>query len=84
VYVAINNCASDGTFQLAKKVINDFTYDADDWSVKKQLHSPVDLMGDGCADIVGLRGYRLPYVSLRTHFPVYGETTVMCAVQTRP
>ena len=50
VYVAINNC--DGTFQPAKKVIDDFAYDAGDWRVEKHLRFPVDLTGDGCADII--------------------------------
>ena len=51
VYVAINN--GDGTFQPVKKVIDDFAYDAGDWRVEKHLRFPVDLTGDGCADIVG-------------------------------
>jgi hypothetical protein len=51
VYVAINN--GDGTFQPAKKVIDDFAYDVGGWRVEKHLRFPVDLTGDGCADIVG-------------------------------
>jgi hypothetical protein len=60
VYVAINN--GDGTFQPSKKVIDDFAYDAGDWRVEKHLRFPVDLTGDGCADIVGF-GERAVYVS---------------------
>jgi hypothetical protein len=51
VYVAINN--GDGTFQAAKKVIDDFGYDAGGWRVEKHLRFAVDLTGDGCADIIG-------------------------------
>ena len=60
VYVAINN--GDGTFQPAKKVIDDFAYDAGDWRVEKHLRFPVDLTGDGCADIIGF-GESAVYVS---------------------
>ena len=59
VYVAINNV--DGTFQPAKKVIDDLAYDAG-WRVEKHLRFPVDLTGDGCADIVGF-GESAVYVS---------------------
>ena len=51
VYVAINN--GDGTFQAAKKVIDDFGFDAGGWRVEKHLRFPVDLTGGGCADIIG-------------------------------
>jgi hypothetical protein len=51
VYVAINN--GDGTFQAAKKVIDNFGYNAGGWRVEKHLRFPVDLTGDGCADIIG-------------------------------
>ena len=51
VYVAINN--GDGTFQAKKKVINDFGYDAGGWRVEKHPRFPVDLTGNGCADIIG-------------------------------
>ena len=60
VYVAINN--GDGTFQPAKRVIDDFACDAGDWRVEKHLRFPVDLTGDGCADIVGF-GESAVYVS---------------------
>ena len=50
VYVAINN--GDGTFQPVKKVIDDFAYDTG-WRVEKHPRFPVDLTGDGRADIVG-------------------------------
>ena len=60
VYVAINN--GDGTFQPAKKVIDDFAYDAGDWRVEKHLRFPVDLTGDGCADIIAF-GESAVYVS---------------------
>ena len=60
VYVAINN--GDGTFQPAKKVIDDFAYDAGYWRVEKHLRFLVDLTGDGCADIVGF-GEGAVYVS---------------------
>ena len=60
VYVAINN--GDGTFQPAKKVIDDFAYDAGGWRVEKHLRFLVDLTGDGCADIVGF-GKSAVYVS---------------------
>ncbi|KAF8965409.1 Psathyrella Velutina lectin At 1.5a resolution [Flammula alnicola] len=51
VYVALNN--GDGTFQPAKKVINSFAYDVGGWRVEKHPRFPVDLTGDGCADIIG-------------------------------
>jgi hypothetical protein len=51
VYGAINN--GDGTFQAAKKVINNYGYNAGGWRVEKHLRFPVDLTGDGCADIIG-------------------------------
>jgi len=54
VYVAINN--GDGTFQAKKKVIDNFGYDAGGWRVEKHPRFPVDLTGDGCADIIGF-GY---------------------------
>lgn len=60
VYVAINN--RDGTFQPAVKVIDDFGYDAGNWRVEKHLRFPIDLTGDGCADIVGF-GENAVYVS---------------------
>ena len=60
VYVAINN--GDGTFQAAKKVIRSFGYDAGGWRVEKHLRFPVDLTGDGCADIIGF-GDNAVYVS---------------------
>ena len=60
VYVAINN--RDGTFQPAEKVIDDFGYDAGNWRVEKHLRFPIDLTGDGCADIVGF-GENAVYVS---------------------
>jgi len=52
VYVAINN--GDGTFQAAKKVIENFGYDAGCWRVEKHPRFAVDVTGDGCVDIVGL------------------------------
>ena len=60
VYVAINN--RDGTFQPAKRVIDDFAYNAGNWRVEKHLRFPIDLTGDGCADIVGF-GESAVYVS---------------------
>ena len=51
VYVAISN--GDGTFQASKKVIDNFGYNAGGWRVEKHLRFPVDLTGDGCADIIG-------------------------------
>lgn len=60
VYVAINN--GDGTFQPKKRVIDDFGYDAGGWRVGKHLRFPVDLTGDGCADIIGF-GEHAVYVS---------------------
>ena len=59
VYVAINN--GDGTFQAAK-VINDLGYDAGMWRVEKHLRFPVDLTGDGRADIIGF-GEKAVFVS---------------------
>ena len=60
VYVAINN--GDGTFQAKKKVINNFSYEIG-WRVEKHLRFPVDLTGDGCADIIGF-GDDEVYVSI--------------------
>ena len=51
VYIAINN--GDGTFQAKRKVIDDFGYVAGGWRVEKHLRFPVDLTGNGCADIIG-------------------------------
>ena len=60
VYVSINN--GDGTFQARKKVIDGFGYNAGGWRVEKHPRFPVDLTGDGCADIVGF-GENATYVS---------------------
>jgi len=60
VYVAINN--GDGTFQAAKKVISNFGYDTFGWRVEKHLRFPVDLTGDGRADIIGF-GDNVVFVS---------------------
>ena len=51
VYVSINN--GDGTFQAKKKVIDGFGYNTGGWRVEKHPRFPVDLTGDGCADIIG-------------------------------
>jgi len=51
VYIAISN--GDGTFQAPKLVLGDFGYNADVWRVEKHLRFPVDITGDGSADIVG-------------------------------
>ena len=51
VYIAISN--GDGTFQQPKLVLGDFGYSAGGWRVEKHLRIPVDITGDGSADIVG-------------------------------
>ncbi|KAF9038763.1 hypothetical protein BJ165DRAFT_1531835 [Panaeolus papilionaceus] len=52
VWVAINN--GDGTFQPAKKVIEDsFGYSPDGWTAEKHPRFAVDLTGDGTADLIG-------------------------------
>ena len=50
VYVAYNN--GNGTFGQAKFVVDNFGV-KQGWSVQKHLRFPVDLTGDGCADIIG-------------------------------
>ncbi|KAF8167290.1 hypothetical protein B0H34DRAFT_792032 [Crassisporium funariophilum] len=60
VYISINN--GDGSFQAVKRVIDNFGYIAGGWRVEKHLRFPVDLTGDGCADIIGF-GETAVYVS---------------------
>ncbi|KAJ6500974.1 lectin PVL, partial [Mycena sanguinolenta] len=52
VWVSYNN--GDGTFQLVRRVIDDFGYDQG-WRVEKHPRFVIDLTGesDGCADIIG-------------------------------
>ncbi|KAF8965412.1 hypothetical protein BDZ97DRAFT_1812023 [Flammula alnicola] len=50
VWVSLND--GKGNFQQSKKVISDFCYSTG-WRVEKHLRFPVDLTGDGCADIIG-------------------------------
>lgn len=51
VYAALNN--GDGTFQAAKRVVNDIGYNAGRWCVEKHPRLIADLTGDGRGDIVG-------------------------------
>ncbi|KAJ7431432.1 hypothetical protein B0H11DRAFT_1891642 [Mycena galericulata] len=50
VWVSYNN--GDGTFQTARRVIDDFGY-GHGWKVEKHPRFVVDLTGDGRADIIG-------------------------------
>lgn len=52
VWVALNN--GDGTFQKEVLAIKEYGYVAGDWRVEKHLRLPVDMTGDGKADIVGV------------------------------
>ena len=51
VYIAISN--GDGTFKAPMLAIKNFGYNAGGWRVEKHLRFPVDITGDGSADIVG-------------------------------
>ncbi|KAF9036331.1 Psathyrella Velutina lectin At 1.5a resolution [Panaeolus papilionaceus] len=52
VWVGINN--GDGTFQPAKKVVEDrFGYKPWGWTAEKHPRFAVDLTGDGTADLIG-------------------------------
>ncbi|KAF9036335.1 hypothetical protein BJ165DRAFT_1508012 [Panaeolus papilionaceus] len=51
VWVGINN--GDGTFQPAKRVLEDFSDRPFGWTAERHLRFAVDLTGDGTADLIG-------------------------------
>lgn len=53
VWVATNK--GDGTFNEKKLVIKDYGYEAGNWDVGRHVRVPVDMTGDGRADIVGIK-----------------------------
>ena len=61
VYVALNN--GNGTFQPARRVLDNFGYNAGGWRVERHPRFLADLTGDGRADIVGF-GNAGVYVAL--------------------
>ena len=74
VFVAINN--GDGTFQAKKKVIDNFGYYAGGWRVEKHPRFPVDLTGNGCADIIGF-GYNGVVVSFNDGKGNFGPVQII-------
>jgi len=51
VYVSLNN--GDGTFQPARRVINNFGYNAGGWRVENHPRMLADIIGDRRANIIG-------------------------------
>ena len=51
VFIAFNN--GDGTFQSARKVVNQFCRNHGGWSAARHPRVIADLTGNGCGDIIG-------------------------------